>query len=376
MVSVRVKYLKPNERYGELIASEIPFLRNLSLLIDESPDLVLQHLDRPLFKKVLSHLHDSCYEKLRLYEGIAYGDLGALFAMPRPCLSGLFLKEIGSVEQQNFYQKFLLEHKPKTFFAVTEPDFGSDAVNMQTKLTRKNNGANDYVLNGEKWLFGNAAVGKIGVVLARTSSGPLGITGILLTPDDTLKNHIWRNSLSLGGMRPSSLGYAKYSDYPIMQNDLIGTHVNPIERGTITLVKTFNKMRICICGLALGVAQALIDYVTEQAGDILSERIACELKELQEEINYYRFLIYDLAKILENAPLETGQVSILKYKSTRLLEKTARQAVKWMGRGVLIRDPWLALICRNAFALEYTDGTTIIHQKNIYQDYIRKRLKI
>lgn len=361
------------ERYGALIGDDLPFLRQLGLAVDVDPEALSPHLDHPLFVKILHDFHSTCPDKAQLYESVAYADMGLMFTAPRPCLSGLFLKEVGTKAEQEAYNDFVIRHKARTFFAVTEPGVGSDAVKMQTSLTPEAPGSEHYRLTGEKWLFGNACLGKIGVVLARTSPGPLGIMGVLVTPDDSLSQHIHREPLPMGGMRAAQLGYVRYTDYPIAQHQLLGRTVNPIERGTLALVKTFNKMRVCVCALALGASQALLDLLHSEHPHLPEARQA-HFTALENQLNYLRQLTYEVAHILEEKPLENTRVSIIKYKLTQLLETLAQDAVEALGPGALLRYPWLAHLYRNAFALEYTEGSTDIHKKNLYQSYIKGQL--
>ena len=73
-------------------------------------------------------------------------------------------------------------------FALTEPQAGSDASNVQTTATPTEDGS-AYILNGEKRYITNAAIAQVLTVMARTPAptpqnpNETKITAFLVTPD-------------------------------------------------------------------------------------------------------------------------------------------------------------------------------------------------
>ena len=70
-------------------------------------------------------------------------------------------------------------------FALTEPEAGSDAGNVQTRAEPTSDGSG-FILNGEKRYITNASIANILTVMARTpdEKNPDGkITAFLVTPD-------------------------------------------------------------------------------------------------------------------------------------------------------------------------------------------------
>jgi alkylation response protein AidB-like acyl-CoA dehydrogenase len=71
-------------------------------------------------------------------------------------------------------------------FALTEPEAGSDAANVQTTATPSDDGSH-YILNGEKRYITNTAIAQVLTVMARTpvpgKPGKDAITAFLVTPD-------------------------------------------------------------------------------------------------------------------------------------------------------------------------------------------------
>src|SRR5690606_12369341 len=61
-----------------------------------------------------------------------------------------------------------------------EPDHGSDATAMQTRLDPLPDPADGYLLTGAKRYVGNASRASVGVVFGRLGRSPLSIRGALI----------------------------------------------------------------------------------------------------------------------------------------------------------------------------------------------------
>ena len=73
----------------------------------------------------------------------------------------------GTKEQQQKWLPGLLDGTKLCAFALTEPEAGSDAANVQTTATPTEDGL-AYVLNGAKHYITNGGIAHILTVMART----------------------------------------------------------------------------------------------------------------------------------------------------------------------------------------------------------------
>lgn len=90
----------------------------------------------------------------------------------------------GTEEQKRRWLPDLVSGQKLAAFALTEPEAGSDAANVQTSATPTSDG--DFVLNGEKRYITNGAIADVLTVMARTpNAGRAGtsVTAFLVTPD-------------------------------------------------------------------------------------------------------------------------------------------------------------------------------------------------
>jgi alkylation response protein AidB-like acyl-CoA dehydrogenase len=95
------------------------------------------------------------------------------------------LELFGTDQQKSRWMKPLASGEQLAAFALTEPEAGSDASNVQTTATPTPDGSG-FVLNGEKRYITNGAIAHVLTVMARTPDpkDPDGkITAFLVTPD-------------------------------------------------------------------------------------------------------------------------------------------------------------------------------------------------
>ncbi len=91
----------------------------------------------------------------------------ALFVNAHHSIGPRALVLFGTEEQQARYLPALASGEAISAFALTEPEAGSDAANVQTTATPTPDGAG-YVLNGQKRWITNGGIARILTVMART----------------------------------------------------------------------------------------------------------------------------------------------------------------------------------------------------------------
>jgi len=91
----------------------------------------------------------------------------------------------GTAEQRQRWLPDLIHGRKLAAFALTEPQAGSDAANVQTRAVPSADGST-YVLDGEKRYITNGAIADVLTVMARTpvpGKSETAVTAFLVTPD-------------------------------------------------------------------------------------------------------------------------------------------------------------------------------------------------
>lgn len=91
----------------------------------------------------------------------------------------------GTPEQKQRWLPPLIRGEKLAAFALTEPEAGSDAANVQTRAEPSGDGAH-YILNGEKRYITNGSIAQVLTVMARTpvpGKSETAVTAFLVTPD-------------------------------------------------------------------------------------------------------------------------------------------------------------------------------------------------
>jgi alkylation response protein AidB-like acyl-CoA dehydrogenase len=307
-----------------------------------------------------------CLERVKTYEALGYGDASVTLACPGPSLAGLMVDELGDSQQQTFFYKHFENVPVRTFLAVTEPGAGSALSMLKTQFCCDRQ-SEFGKLRGEKWLVSHGASGALGVVIVRTANTPLGIRALLLSPAILRgESGVVRTPLSMTGLRGANLARLQFQNVDVPQSLLLGNHKSPLQHGMMALIKTFNRMRPCIAALAIGIAQAALDYVLEQ-GTQHAVATLRHLRRLQQRIDIVREMLYAAAAGIDHNPFESGAVSLAKAAATELAEKTVTVLCTMIGMAGGVWHPLLGKWRRDVAGFEYMEGTRNIQQLNVFQ---------
>lgn len=369
-----MKSMNNFDRYGNQLGELACFFRRIALEVDESPDAILGYRYSAIMKQNMTMTYRNPVERVRFYEAAGYGDASVCLSCPGPSLSGMMLKELGTQEQSDQFHRYVTQHHARTFLAVTEPGCGSNLSNLKSRIQKNSAG---YSLNSEKWLVGQGATGSVGVLIAKLSEHPLGLCAILISPQvlASQKNqpdsYIERTTLPMVGLRGARLGRLKFKNIAIADDAVLGGQLSVIERGMMALIKTFNCMRPCIGALAIGTAQALIDY-SYYVKTKFSAAEKRALLSLTLHVSIARQFIYFAAQQYLQDPYETEHSSLAKIKATQLVESVANTVRSILGREALIEHPLIAKWHRDSYGFEYMEGTQAMQKINVYSAYQKK----
>jgi alkylation response protein AidB-like acyl-CoA dehydrogenase len=306
----------------------------------------------------------SCLSRVIVMDRLSYGDPGVLLASPGPSLSGVAVLALGDDAQRERYFARLTAEPTWTFFGLTEHGRGSAAAELTTQLVPAGGG---HLLRGAKKYIGNGARAQLGVVFCRRAPGPFGIEAVLV---DTTAPGFRAELLPLVGMRGVRISEVWFDDLPVGPDAVLGAHLRPTRRGLLGARETLLRYRPSLTAMAVGVSDAVLDYVTGQR-TALSHGDQADVADLACRISVARRAVREVAVALDTGHGDPHAVSAAKYTAVRLAEEATLLAVRLLGPAALPEHPWLAKTYRDVRAFEYMEGAGDIHRLLVFQGVLR-----
>ncbi len=361
-------------------------LRERALDLEADPTAITGHLDLPVMRFLATmgippeyqqarlcvgpyrYYGMECLERVVVAEEIARVDAAALIAAPGPSLSGVLIRALADEAQKQWYYDRLLARPTWTFFALTEPERGSDAGRLSTRLQPSACGG--WRLNGAKRYIGNGVRASVGTVIARQSEGPLGVTAVLI---ETSAPGFTATAIATVGLRAALLSAITLSDFAITGDRVLGRHLSASRRGMRAVVQTLNQLRPGVAAIAVGISAAAIDYVHTHRKTLRAAE-QHELERFESQLTAVRQLIYRAAVSIDMDPDNGMLASAAKARAASLAEQVTLFAPRLFGPGARIDHPMLDKLARDARGTDYMEGTSNIQKLTLFGGYIRGRL--
>ncbi|KAF4406771.1 MULTISPECIES: acyl-CoA dehydrogenase family protein [Streptomyces] len=358
--------------------------RRHALELDADPEAIRRYFDLPAVRHLATmgipaeygndpepiagrrYYGESALERAVIMEELACADAGMLVASPGPLLAGVLVDLLADERQKEWFYGRMTAEPLWTFFALTEPDRGSDAGAMTTALTPAPDGAGGgLLLSGAKRYVGNAARAQIGVVFARTRPGPLGVTAVFA---ESSAAGFRAEALPMIGLRGAMISSISLDSVAVPEEHVLGRHLSPSRRGTWAFVQTFNRLRPGVAAIAVGIARAAHTYVFANRRNFSrSERD--RLDELGRRINATRKLVHRAAAAVDLRTANGHLASAAKVRAAQLAEDATLEACSFFGPGARFDHPLLDKLARDARAMEFLEGTGHMQRLNLFQGY-------
>jgi len=223
-------------------------------------------------------------------EALAHGDMGIAYAALAPGAVATAIGHWGSAEQEATYlSAFAGEDAPAAALALLEPRPLFDPLNPATKARRD---GEDWILDGAKSLIARATACELFIVAAEAEGlGPAlfviesGAAGLSVQDEPAM------------GLRPAATGRLLLEQVRLPAEALLG------EGKREDYVECVQRARIAWCSLAVGAAQAVLDYVIPYVnertafGEPISNRqaVAFGVSNIGIETNGMRLATYRAA---------------------------------------------------------------------------------
>jgi glutaryl-CoA dehydrogenase len=297
---------------------------------------------------------------------LARGDasLATLFgATSSLCMTSIAL--CGSEAQKQYWLPRLARLDCTGTFALTEPDFGSDAAHLQTSARRD---GESYVLNGAKRWIGGATFADVVVVWARSDETGQ-VCGFLVergTPGYTAA--AIQHKFALRGI-PNADVVLQDCRIPLA-NKLAGA--NSFKDTTRVLRET----RLTVAWIAAGVAQAVYELALRYAQTRMQfgkpigsfQLVQHKLVDMLQELELMKLATWRLAKIQDAGELTDAQAALAKRNNAAKARASCALAREILGGNGILIDQHVARYFADAEAIYSYEGTHEINTLVVGRD--------
>lgn len=261
--------------------------------------------------------------------------------------------------------------------ALTEPDAGSEATNVQTTASLQ---GEHYILNGRKCYITNAPIADVFTVVARTEEGSKGSAGLSAFI-------VERNTPGLRtgpaykkmGQAGSPVSDVYFENCAIPTANLIGGKEGV---GFKTIMKVLNKQRLHLSALCTGPAIRMLDLAIEhtqkrqQFGQPVGnfQLLQAMVADSQTEIYAAKSMILEAARARDRGEDVALTASMCKYFASEMCGRVADRCVQMFGGAGYIADfSPIERYYRDVRLFRLYEGTSQIHQMNIAKHVLRER---
>ena len=236
-----------------------------------------------------------------------------------------------SEEQKEKYLPKLITGEWIGCMGMSEPEFGSDAVGIQTKAKKDGNGG--YVINGTKMWITNAQYADVAYVYTRTGEERKNLSTFIIEKG-TPGFHVGKPIHKMG-MRSSPTGELVFDNAKVPANALVGNEGESIYH----MMKNLDIERITIAGISLGIAQACVDQCVKysmerkQFGKNIGsfQLIQKMIAEMATETEMMRSFLYQIAKAYDEGDRSPAQAAMVKLAIPKMTTKIALDAIQVHG---------------------------------------------
>jgi len=269
------------------------------------------------------------------------------------------LSAAGSSEQKRRFLRPLLAGQRLGWFAVTEPEAGSDAASLATLAERLPTGS--YRLTGRKAYITNASYADFGIVLATTDPGlgARGITAFLVEHGAGGYRVMARPQLPV---RAASCCDVLFDGVVVPAGNVLGD----VGRGLPLAMRAINSGRLNVSAGCTGIAQAALEAASAHAvsrtqfGKPLAgfQLVQQLIANIAVQANAARQVYQAAARLLDSGADARVECSMSKYFCSEAANQVATRAVQVFGAAGLMEGNVAERLFRDAREATIGEGTS------------------
>ena len=302
-------------------------------------------------------------------ETLAYHSALADFAFAMQGLGSGAISLFGTVEQKREWLPKVASGQAIAAFAMTEPECGSDAANMQTSAMRD---GNEWVIVGEKTYISNGGIADFYVSFARTGEGE-GSRGLsafivpaeLVTVDEQIEV-----------IAPHPLARLEYDNVRIPADAIIGEPGEGFRIG----METLNLFRVTVGAAALGFARRALDEALSWAkkrrlgSGMLADNAVTQAKlaDMALAVDASALLIYRSAWQQDEGGTDNRRAAAMaKLQATEAAQQVIDAAVQMHGGAGVTKGVKVEELYRDIRSLRIYEGASEVQRQIIARDLLK-----
>jgi len=279
----------------------------------------------------------------------------------------------GTPEQKQKYLPRIASGEWTAAFALTEPNAGSDAANIQTKAVRQ---GDVYLLNGLKHFITNGDIANVATVMAVTDKekGPRGVTAFIV--EKTFPGYSVGKIDRKMGIHGNNTAELVFEDCQVPAENIIGGVEG---RGFVTAMKVLEKGRITISAVCLGTAQLMLEmgvaYSKQrvQFGKPISANQAIQWMLADMAISIYagRQMVYHTAWCRDQKQRVTQQAAMCKVYCTEMVNRAVDSTLQIHGGMGYMKESPIERVYRDMRLFRIFEGTSEVQRMVIARELLK-----
>lgn len=297
--------------------------------------------------------------------GLSYG------AHSNLCVNQIYRH--GTEEQKQTYLPPLIQGTHVGALAMSEPQAGSDVVNMQLRARRE---GDVFILNGNKMWITNGPEADTLVVYAKTApdEGAHGISAFII--ERGLRGFRTAQKLDKLGMRGSSTCELVFENCEVPAANLLG----PLNHGVGVLMSGLDYERVVLAAGPLGIMRACLDLVIpyihdrKQFGRAIGEfqLVQAKVADMYTRTNAARAYVYTVAAACDRGEATRKDAAGVILFAAELATQMALDAIQLLGGNGYINEFAAGRLLRDAKLYEIGAGTSEIRRMLIGRELFKE----
>ncbi len=278
----------------------------------------------------------------------------------------------GSKAQKEKYLPKLISGEWIGCMGMSEPEFGSDAIGMQTKASKSGEG---YLINGAKMWITNGSYADVVFLYTRTGSNKKDITSFIV--EKGAKGFSVSKEIHKMGMRASPTAELVFENTPVKMDARVGDEGDSV----LHMMKNLELERITISGISLGIAASCVkrcfQYASErkQFGKHIGEfqLVQKMLADMSTDTEMMKHFLYSAAKDYDLGNKGRVVAAQVKLALPRLATRIALDAVQLHGGYGYSSEFPLERYLRDAKLMEIGAGTNEVMIMVIARELLKQQ---